>query len=1184
MRAIKYLLAILFSIAIAACGSGGGSTTTTNTNTPVSGKVTLSGTVATGMAIANATVTIKGANSIVVTATTDAFGKYPSTDVSTLTAPYLLKVTTAAGTNLYSVSTAGGTTNIHPFTDLIIRNWYKVKNSDVDAEFNGTLITGNIPTPTEINTIKAVVSNILSTLLAQEGISAFDVISTPFNADNTGFDKILDNTKVAIATTGSVTVTATDPTTGLGSTLVTTPITTTNLIIADTTNPFDPAGLTAMPSSTTTTTSILLQWTASTDNVGVAGYNIYRGATKIGTSPYPAYNDTGLTSGTQYCYQVEAFDLAGNVSAAKTLQACATPPATADITKPSVPAGLAATAASASQINLSWGASTDNVGVVGYDVYRDATKVATVNGTTFSDTGLSSSTTYSYTVVAKDAALNYSAPSTAALATTQIGTPSAPTGVSATASTGQATISWTAVSGATSYNIYMATQAGVTKLNGTKNPAATSPSTLTGLTNGTTYYFVVTAVNVAGESIESTQVSATPTAYSISGTVSGAAGVTITATNTTTSVAVTVTTASNGSYSVSGLANGTYNVVPSLTGYTFTPTSTSVTIAGGVNITGTNFTATASATGYILSGIVVGSWVEGVKVALSNGSTTTTNASGAYSFAGLPTGNYTVTPSLAGYTYSPTAPLVGVTANATQNFIAASATASFSISGTVTVSSAKTGPIYLRVYDNNCVNCGTRAGTTIATTGGAYTIRGLQPGTYSVNAEMDALGTGNRNANNPVGNSAAAVTITTANVPSVNVTVTDPAAPVPVAPTNSLKHPLVAFPSSGAAFISWDPPTDANGKEIATAYKIYWGTTTATTNTPIIVTAHQDGHYFQKGLTNGAVLYYKISACVGTTAIPCAAESAQSAVNGGASVTINATTGLNTVSGTVSFPGTASGGMLVGLFSPTGIYFTTIASPASPQSYSVAGIPAGNYFPFAAIDMNGNGIIDAGDLSNTNGNGGTITVGGNLTNNIALSAAGAQVQVNTDHQFDGTNHFYNLNMGVGDGAKRVTAVTLVSGPNMAVPFDLGKDWRFETYQWLNTTSPAVGDSYMFKVTYSDGTTENITGSVTAVLATGNMATGLVVNTATSRTVPTFTWAAPTTPLASYSYRVSLWGPGANWWYPNDLGLPSTTFSAVYNADGSAFPASLVTGTAYTWQVHVQDVNGNSASAQATYTP
>ena len=90
-----------------------------------------------------------------------------------------------------------------------------------------------------------------------------------------------------------------------------------------------------------------------------------------------------------------------------------------DTTTPTVPTNLSGTAVSSSQITLSWTASTDNVGVTSYSVSRNGTKVGTPTTTSFSDTGLSASTTYVYTVSSSDAAGNLSAPSTSAGVTTQ---------------------------------------------------------------------------------------------------------------------------------------------------------------------------------------------------------------------------------------------------------------------------------------------------------------------------------------------------------------------------------------------------------------------------------------------------------------------------------------------------------------------------------------------------------------------------------------------------------------------------------------------------------------------------------------------------------------------------------------------------------------------------------------------
>jgi chitinase len=92
-----------------------------------------------------------------------------------------------------------------------------------------------------------------------------------------------------------------------------------------------------------------------------------------------------------------------------------------DTTPPSAPGSLHVTGTTSSSVSLAWTASTDNVGVTGYDVYRGSTKVGTVTGTSFTNSGLSASTTYSFTVKAHDAAGNVSAASNSVSATTSSG-------------------------------------------------------------------------------------------------------------------------------------------------------------------------------------------------------------------------------------------------------------------------------------------------------------------------------------------------------------------------------------------------------------------------------------------------------------------------------------------------------------------------------------------------------------------------------------------------------------------------------------------------------------------------------------------------------------------------------------------------------------------------------------------
>lgn len=172
---------------------------------------------------------------------------------------------------------------------------------------------------------------------------------------------------------------------------------------ADTTPPTIPTGLTG---SAVSTSQINLSWTASTDDTGVVGYKVFRDNVQIGTTATTSFQDTGLAAGATYAYSVSAYDAAGNNSARITSINVTTQ---ADTTPPAMPTGLSAQATSSTQVNLSWTASSDNVGVAGYKIYRDGAQVGTSSGTTFQDTSLTASTTYAYSVSAYDAAGNESA-------------------------------------------------------------------------------------------------------------------------------------------------------------------------------------------------------------------------------------------------------------------------------------------------------------------------------------------------------------------------------------------------------------------------------------------------------------------------------------------------------------------------------------------------------------------------------------------------------------------------------------------------------------------------------------------------------------------------------------------------------------------------------------------------------
>ena len=189
----------------------------------------------------------------------------------------------------------------------------------------------------------------------------------------------------------------------------------------DTQPPSTPTGLAA---SGVTQTAITLSWNASTDNVGVTGYRLYQNGTQVGTSLTTSYLFSGLSCGTGYTLGVAALDAANNVSGIATLAQPAA--ACSDTQPPSAPGTLSASAASSSEIDLSWGAASDNVGVTGYQVFRcqgagctSFAQVGTASGTSFPDTGLAAATSYSYQVRALDAAGNQGPFSNSASATTK---------------------------------------------------------------------------------------------------------------------------------------------------------------------------------------------------------------------------------------------------------------------------------------------------------------------------------------------------------------------------------------------------------------------------------------------------------------------------------------------------------------------------------------------------------------------------------------------------------------------------------------------------------------------------------------------------------------------------------------------------------------------------------------------
>src|SRR3989344_1096945 len=174
--------------------------------------------------------------------------------------------------------------------------------------------------------------------------------------------------------------------------------------IHDTLPPSTPINITGTASSSPPLVS--LKWTSSTDNVNVIGYQVYRNNVQIATTTAPKYVDAAVFGGSPYTYKFRAFDAAGNLSAMSFQFFIVVP--IPDSVPPSIPTNLQGTITASTSVTLAWTASTDNVGIMGYDIYRDDSLIASTTETAFVDMTVSVGHTYIYSVRAYDAALNVS--------------------------------------------------------------------------------------------------------------------------------------------------------------------------------------------------------------------------------------------------------------------------------------------------------------------------------------------------------------------------------------------------------------------------------------------------------------------------------------------------------------------------------------------------------------------------------------------------------------------------------------------------------------------------------------------------------------------------------------------------------------------------------------------------------
>jgi fibronectin type 3 domain-containing protein len=516
--AVKMLGLLLISALIAACGSGGGAGVSSEavsgvaaTGAPLVGQVTLR----------DSSAARKDKVSVIAND-----GSY-SIDVSDMQAPFLLKASGSSDGGrhtLYSFAGKPGTANINPLSSAAVASAAGV---DDPAE------AFDKPDPVTMDKLRYGMHGSVNTLKSKlrillEGFDADDVdpVTDPFRADHTGLDGMFDNVNIVLA---KGTLTITNATTG--AVLFTARVS--DVASGRFTDNHDdlpkPGPRPAAPTGVSASGGegqVTIAWDAVEDATSYRLYYSTRSRSaeqtedeeaeakqiKNVTSPYVL---TGLAPDTTYYFTLRA--LIGNRRGPSSAEASATTSAAAPApTIPAAPADVAATGGTR-QTTITW---SEVGGASAYNLYWSTSAgVTAANGTRIGGvtspavhTGLSDNTSYYYIVTAENSA-GEGAASVQVAATTLDGAPAAsapdaPTAVSAAGGDAQVTLSWPAVAGADSYNIYWSTAPGVSTSTGTRIAAVTSPYVHGGLAAGTGYFYIVTAANSAGESSPSLEVGA----------------------------------------------------------------------------------------------------------------------------------------------------------------------------------------------------------------------------------------------------------------------------------------------------------------------------------------------------------------------------------------------------------------------------------------------------------------------------------------------------------------------------------------------------------------------------------------------------------------------------------------------------------------------------------------------------
>jgi len=368
--------------------------------------ILLEGTVTDARAFASNSLQIKSSSGEISNAVIDDTGRYNALSVEG-EPPYLLRANLGNNEYRYSIAFGKDRTNVHSFTDVMLRYWFAENNLAIDGAFESTSTTTTLPTRQEYEETTGQFFALIDRVLEDYMLTGDQLLTGDYDSgsNDNRIPEFLRN-NFMVLTDEEISFLITDPSTEIQSNLKTGYALYDPVTGPDTQPPEMPSDVRSLTASET---EIVVVWSPSTDNIGIAYYKVFRDGALIDETPYPVFTDKELDTTRQYDYEIVAVDASGNTSAPTMSKYNGTTDAQ-DTTAPPTPVGLNVNA-TPGQMDLTWQVPSSVGDVVRFDVFRGQdnnppTFLISVTGTLFTDLSIASGTEYCYQIVAVDASEN----------------------------------------------------------------------------------------------------------------------------------------------------------------------------------------------------------------------------------------------------------------------------------------------------------------------------------------------------------------------------------------------------------------------------------------------------------------------------------------------------------------------------------------------------------------------------------------------------------------------------------------------------------------------------------------------------------------------------------------------------------------------------------------------------------